>query len=58
MTSRLRARSDRIFAGAAKRLNLLLDRSGKQELMLNMTDKLKKMLSRSPIGAEIRIKLC
>ena len=49
--SRLRARGDRIFALATRKINILLDKFGKQSYMVNITDRLKKVISRSPVAS-------
>jgi hypothetical protein len=49
--SRLRARADKIFANAVRQANLLLERAGRKEEMIQLTDRLKKVISRSPVAS-------
>jgi len=56
--SRLRARSDRIFAVATRKANIVLEKWDKREEMLVITDRLKKIISRSPVASLIRDDLC
>ena len=41
-----------------KKINNLLDQSGHFDSIIPLTDRLKKIISRSPIAADIRIDLC
>ncbi len=41
-----------------RKMNILLGKMGKTEYLVNLTDKVKKVISRSPISALIRRDLC
>jgi len=56
--SRIRARCDRIFTMCLKKVNTILDKSGYSHLIITLTDRLKKIISRSPIALDIRLDLC
>ena len=54
----MRARSDRIFGIALRKLNILLERAGKVDMMITLNNQFKKVMSRSPVAADIRMDLC
>jgi hypothetical protein len=41
-----------------KKVNRILEKTGQFDLIFSLSDRLKKIVSRSPIAAEIRLGLC
>jgi hypothetical protein len=43
---------------ATRKANIILEKLGKKDEMVVITDRLKKIISRSPVAASIRVDLC
>ena len=55
---RIRARSDRLFSLALRKVIKFLEDNGQYQYLFALSDRLKKIVSRSPIAANIRVDLC